>query len=306
MASSAAPAPRPAAIWVQATRPLYLPTSVVPALVGGLVAIGVDGARWWLLPVALLAVLLLHAAVNVTNDVEDYARGVDTEEKMDNSRVFTTGLMEVGAGRRLYLSLYAAAFALGVLICLFQGPELLVIGLAGILGGYLYTAGPQPYKYLGLGDLLIIWLMGPLLTQGAYTAVTGDPFAAPAFWIGLFPGLLICAVLACNNLSDIETDRAAGVRTLAVRLGFRRARMLALAALAGAYLVIPVLWLTGLFGVWILLVLLTAPPAISIARQAMSARTSPDDALLMLAPQTAQLHLMSGLVLAVAVVLDRI
>ncbi len=294
------------AIWVQATRPLYLPTSVVPALVGGLVAVGVDGARWWLLPVALLAVLLLHAAVNVTNDVEDYARGVDTEEKMDNSRVFTTGLMEVGAGRRLYLSLYAAAFGLGVLICAFQGPELLVIGVAGVLGGYLYTAGPQPYKYLGLGDLLIVWLMGPLLTQGAYTAVTGDPFAAPAFWIGLFPGLLICAVLAFNNLSDIETDRAAGVRTLAVRLGFGRARMLALAALAGTYLVIPALWLTGLFGEWIMLVLLTAPIAIKIARQVMGARTSPDDALLTLAPQTAQLHLVSGVVLAVAVVLDRI
>ena len=294
------------ALWLRAARPRYLPTSVIPGLAGGLVAVGAPDARWALLPVALVALLLVHVGTNMCNDVEDAARGVDPPDKVDNSRVFNTGLLSVREGRRVYAAVFAAAFALGVAICLVQGPELLVIGLLGILGGWLYTGGPLPYKYLGLGDPLIVLLMGPLLTQGAYTAVTGDPFHAPAFWLGLAPGLLIAAVLAANNLSDIAGDRAAGVRTLAVRLGFRRARVLFLVALVAALLVPLGLWISGLFGPWILLPLVLAPLGAGRAAQALKAPRDGDPALLTLAPQCAQLHLAFATLLCVAVVLDRV
>ena len=297
--------PSRVALWVRATRPMYLPTSVIPGLAGALVAIGSPDADWWLLPVALLALLLVHAATDVCNDVEDAARGIDSPDKMDNSRVFSTGLLSLREGRALYAALFAAGFALGVAICVVQGPGLLVIGVAGILGGWLYTGGPRPYKYDGLGDPAIVWLMGPLLTQGAYTAVTGDVFHAPAFWLGLAPGLLIASVLAANNASDIEGDRAAGVRTLAVRIGFRRARALFLAALAGAFLTLPVLWATGLFGAWILLPLVTAPIAIARARQALAADAAGDARLVTLAPGVAQLHLLFCTLLCAGVLLDR-
>lgn len=293
------------ALWIRATRPLYLPTSLIPALAGGLVAVGVSGAEWGLLPVALVAVLLVHAATDACNDVEDAAHGVDPPDKMDNSRVFSTGLLSIREGRWLYAALFAAAFVLGLAICAVQGPALLPIGLAGILGGWLYTGGPRPYKYDGLGDPAIVWLMGPLLTQGAYTAVTGDAFSAPAFWLGLAPGLLITAVLAANNASDIEEDRAAGVRTLAVRIGFPRARALFLCALAGAFLAPVLLWASGLFGPWILTPLLTAPLAVARARQALGAATAGDDRLRTLAPGVAQLHLLFSVLLCAGVLLDR-
>lgn len=301
-----APAPSRLALWVRATRPLYLPTSVVPGLAGALVAIGVEGADWWLLPVALLALLLVHAATDVCNDVEDAAHGVDSPDKMDNSQVFSRGLLSIGEGRRLYGALFGAAFLLGLAICGVQGPELLAIGVVGILGGWLYTGGPRPYKYDGLGDPAIVLLMGPLLTQGAYTAVTGDAFHAPAFWLGLAPGLLIAGVLAANNASDIEGDREAGVRTLAVRVGFRPARMLFLVMLAGAFATPIALWVSGLFGAWILLPLLLTPLAVGRARQALAARRSGDEALLTLAPRTAQLHLLFCVLLCAGVVLDRL
>ena len=258
-----APAPGRLTLWFRATRPLYLPTSLLPGLAGGLVAVGNGDADWWLLPVALVALALVHAATDVCNDLEDAARGVDSPDKMDNSRVFSTGLLSTGEGRRLYAGLFAAAFALGIFLCLVQTPALLVIGVVGILGGWLYTGGPRPYKYDGLGDPLIVLLMGPLVTQGAYTAVTGDPFYAPAFWLGVAPGLLIAAVLAGNNLSDIDDDRRAGVRTMAVKLGFPRARALYLFALAGAMATPVVLWAAGLFGPWILLVLVLLPLAVA-------------------------------------------
>jgi 1,4-dihydroxy-2-naphthoate polyprenyltransferase len=252
-----------------------------------------------------VALLLVHAATDVCNEVEDAARGVDAPDKMDNSRVFSAGLLSVREGRLLYAAMFAAAFVLGVVICLVQGPALLVIGVIGILGGWLYTGGPRPYKYDGLGDSAIVLLMGPLLTQGAYTAVTGDAFHAAAFWVGLGPGLLIAAVLAGNNLSDIEGDRAAGVRTLAVRLGFTRARVLYLVALTGAFAVPIVLWASGLFGPWIVVPLALAPLGAGRARQALRARGSGDEGLLTLAPGTAQLHILFSLLLCAAVVLDR-
>ncbi|MDX6728381.1 MAG: 1,4-dihydroxy-2-naphthoate polyprenyltransferase [Baekduia sp.] len=294
------------ALWLRASRPLYLPTSLVPALAGALVAVGHDGADWWLLPVALIALVLLHAATNVCNEVEDAAHGVDSPDKMDNSGVFCRGQLSIREGRLLYGGLFAAAFLIGVGLSLLQGLALLVIGIVGILGGWLYTGGPRPYKYDGLGDPLIVLLMGPLLTLGAYTAITGDGFSAPAFWLGLAPGLLIAAVLSGNNAADIEGDRAAGVRTLAVRVGFRRARVLYLLNLAGAFLAPVGLFAFGLFGPWILLPVALAPLALGRVQQALGARASGDEALVTLAPQTAQLHLLFSLLLCVGVVLDRI
>jgi 1,4-dihydroxy-2-naphthoate octaprenyltransferase len=300
----AVPTARPT-LWLRATRPLYLPTSLLPALAGALVAIGHD-AEWALLPVALVALLLLHAATNVCNEVEDAAHGVDSPDKMDNSGVFCRGLLSVGEGRRLYAGLFAAAFVIGVGISLVQGVTLLVIGLLGILGGWLYTGGPRPYKYDGLGDPLIILLMGPLLTQGAYTAVTGDGFHAPAFWLGLGPGLLIAAVLSGNNAADIEGDRAAGVRTLAVRVGFQRARLLYIINLVGAFLVPPALFAASLFEAWILLPLLLLPSVLARIRQVRGDATDDNAGLVTLAPQTAQIHLLFSLLLGAGIVLDRI
>jgi len=305
MEAAATPAtPGKLALAVRATRPLYLPTSVLPGIAGTMVALRADDVRWWLAPVAMLALLLVHAATDVTNEVEDFARGVDSEDKMDNSRVFTTGLMSIHEGRRIAAGGFALAFVLGVAICLIQGPALLAIGVVGILGGFLYTGGPRPLKFLGLGDAAIVFLMGPLLTQGAYTAVTGDGFAAAAFWLGFAPGLLITSVLEANNLSDIETDAAAGVRTLAVRVGFRRARALFLLSLTLTYATPLVLWAAGLFGAWILLPLLTAPLALGRAAQARAATASGDEGLLTLAPGTAQLHQLFCLLLIAGVVLD--
>jgi 1,4-dihydroxy-2-naphthoate polyprenyltransferase len=306
MGVAVTPPPRPFALAIRATRPLYLPTSVLPALAGALVAIGDSAADWWTLPLVLLATLLVHAGVNATNDVEDWARGVDSPDKMDNSRVFTSGLMSVTAGRRLYAGLFAAALAIGLVLCALQTWWLLAYGLAGILGGWLYTGGPRPYKYDGLGDPAIVWLMGPLLTEGAYTAVTGDAFHAPAFWVGLFPGLLITAVLEANNLSDIEGDRAAGVRTLAVRVGFARARRLLLATFAATFLVLPILVLAGLFSAWVLLPLLLLPLAAPVAAAARAAGAGGDERLVTLAPRLAQLHLLGCLLLCAGIVLDRI
>ncbi|HEX5910123.1 MAG TPA: 1,4-dihydroxy-2-naphthoate octaprenyltransferase [Thermoleophilaceae bacterium] len=294
-----------AGLALQATRPLYIPTSLIPGLAGLAVAIHAPGVTWWLAPVALLALVLVHAGTNVINDVEDFQRGVDTEDKMDNSRVFNTGLMSLADGRRLAVGLFAAGLALGVVIAAVQGPLILAFGVVGAGVGYGYSAGPRPLKYAGLGDVAIVPVMGPLITQGVYTSVTGDAFHAAAFWLGLGPGLLIGAVLAANNLSDIPGDRAAGVRTLAVRLGFSRARAGYLALLALPYATVAALVAAGLFGWPLLVALLTVPLAVQRGAQALAAPGEGDQGLVTLAPGTAQLHLLFSLLLVAGVVIDR-
>ncbi len=299
-------APSRAAIIFRATRPQYIPTSVVPALAGALAAIGIAEANWAVLPLALLALLCVHAGTDVINDTEDAARGVDSPDKIDNSRVFTTGLMSITGGRRLALAFFAAAFALGLVMVAIQGPALLLVGVIGIVGGYGYSAGPRPLKFAGLGEASIIFLMGPLMTQGAYTAVTGDPFHAPAFWIGFAPGLLIAATVSGNNLSDIPGDRAAGVRTLAVRLGFDNARILYLGLLTLTYATPVIVWLAGLFDAPILLPLLTLPLATGRIEQVRTAREEGSESLASLPLRTAQLHLLFSVLLVAGVVLSRI
>jgi 1,4-dihydroxy-2-naphthoate octaprenyltransferase len=290
----------------QATRPLYIPTSLLPGFIGIAAAINARGARWWLAPIAIIALGLAHAGVNCVNDVEDFARGVDPEDKLNNSKVFTAGLMSVHDGRVLGRGLFLASFALGVFIAIFQGWVLFIIGVVGLIVGYGYTAGPRPLKYEGLGEVAIIPVMGPLITQGAYTAVTGHGFAAAPFWIGFAPGLLIAAVLAANNLADIPGDRTAGVRTLAVRLGFPRARVIYLSALGLAYVVPVAAWAAGLFGVFILLPLLTLALVAGQMRQAAAVSAEGDERLLPLVPGAAQVHGLVCVLLIVGIVLDRV
>jgi 1,4-dihydroxy-2-naphthoate octaprenyltransferase len=292
-------------LWLQATRPLALLSSLLPCLAGGLVAVRSGQATWWLLGVALVAMLFLHAGVNSSNDVEDAARGVDGPDKLRNSRVFNTGRLSTREGRRLYGACFGVAFILGLVICAMQGPVLLIIGLTGILGGLLYTSGPWPYKYAGFGEPAIVLLMGPFITQGSYTAVTGDGFAAAAFWLGAGPGLLIASVLSANNIEDIEGDEAAGLRTVPVRLGFDRARSLYAITLL---LVIPAqftLWLTGLFDAWILLPLLIVPLLVTRIQETRRAAAPGDAALDELTARTGQVHVLFSVLLCVAVVLAR-
>ena len=293
-------------MWWAALRAPSLPTSVVPAAAGGLAALGSAHPRWWLMAVALVALLFVHAGTNISNDVEDASRGVDPPDKVRrNSGVFNTGRMSIAEGRRLYGTCFAVGMALGALICAVQGPALLVIGLVGVFGGLLYTAGPAPYKYAGLGEAAIVFLMGPLMTQGVFTAVTGTAFAARGFWVGIGPGLLIACVLMSNNLDDLEDDRAAGARTLAVRIGFARGRTVYAAMMLAVIPAQILLWVTGVFDAWILLPLLAAGLLLARAREVLAMRSAEDPGLETLTPRTGQVHLVFALLLCLSVVLAR-
>lgn len=300
------PAPGRVAAYARAARLPYLSASVIPTGLGLAAAIGDADAVWWAAPLALVAAMLVHTGTNVVNGVVDYERGVDTVDMEGDARAFVDGELTAAQGRAFYRLCFLGSILLGLALVAITGPALLLVGTVGVLGGWAYTGGPWPYKYHALGDVLIVPLMGPLMSLGGFTAITGELWDADAFLLGLVPGLLIGAVISGNNLADIEEDRGAGVRTVAGVVGFTWARRIYLALLALGLLAVPALVLAGVAGPPALVALAAVPLAWRRAMLARAATGPGDPRLAPLAPLTALVHLVAGTLLLVAEVAYRL
>ncbi len=224
-------------IWWEAARPKTLPAAAAPVMMGSAMAFH-DGHFY--LPAALAALLgalLIQVGTNFANDYFDHKKGADTGERLGPRRATQAGLVTPGKMKRAFSLAFAAAFAVGLYLILRGGWPVLLIGLFSILFGILYTGGPYPLGYNGLGDIFVLIFFGPVAVGGTYyvQALTVTPVVLAA---GLAPGLISMALLTINNLRDISTDVKAGKRTLAVRFGDRFARMEYLVSI-GAAVVVP-------------------------------------------------------------------
>jgi 1,4-dihydroxy-2-naphthoate octaprenyltransferase len=223
---------------------------------------------------ALVASVFIQIGTNLSNDYSDARRGADSDDRLGPVRVTAGGLVPP---RRVLTWTYAAfgvAVAAGLYLTALVGIELLVVGLVSILAGVLYTGGPRPYGYAGLGELFVFLFFGLVAVSGSYYVqverVTGE-----ALTLSLPVGLLAAAILVVNNIRDADTDRRAGKRTLAVKLGRRRARMLFEAMLALAFAVPVLVWIAGGLSAWLLLALLALPVAVPLARTVATRRDGP-------------------------------
>jgi 1,4-dihydroxy-2-naphthoate octaprenyltransferase len=245
-------------IWLMAARPRTLPAAIAPVLVGTAAAVQWAGhlPRWGAFIAALIGSIFIQIGTNLANDYSDARRGADTEDRLGPVRVTAGGLMPP---RRVLVGTYVAfgvAVAAGLYLAAVSGWELLVVGAASILAGVLYTGGPRPYGYEGLGELFVFLFFGVVAVAGSYFVQT-EGLRWEAVALGVPVGLLAAAILVVNNVRDIDTDRRAGKRTLAVKLGRDRARMLFVAMVALAFLV-PVLLVPAL-SAWLLLPLAALP-----------------------------------------------
>jgi 1,4-dihydroxy-2-naphthoate polyprenyltransferase len=286
--------------WFLAIRPKTLPAAVTPVIVGTAVA---AGASVFHLPSAVAAfavALLLQIAANLANDVFDFRRGADTEERLGPVRVTQSGLIQP----RQVLIATAFTLALAMIVGLYLvtrgGWPILVAGLAAIVSALAYTGGPRPIGYHGLGEVFVFIFFGLVAVGGTFYVQAGE-LSRLALGSAIPVGCLATAILVVNNLRDIETDRVAGKRTVAVRLG-RERTVLEYALLLGvAYLAPVVLWLAGLLGIWGLLPLLTLPLAV---RQAMAVARTTGRALNPLLGGTARLQLLFGICFAAGIMLS--
>jgi 1,4-dihydroxy-2-naphthoate octaprenyltransferase len=254
-----------------AARPRTLPAAVAPVLVGTALAATEGTFKPLSFLAALVGALFIQIGTNLSNDYSDARRGADTEDRLGPVRVTAGGLVPP---RQVLVATWVAfglAVLAGTYLIATAGWELLLVGAASILAGVLYTGGPRPYGYEGLGEVFVFLFFGVVAVAGSYYAQTED-LAWEAFVLAVPVGLIASAILVVNNTRDLETDRRAGKRTLAVRMGRARSRVLYAAMLLGAFLVAPLPWLLGSLSAWLLLSWLAAPPAVA-AVQIVRTRT---------------------------------
>jgi 1,4-dihydroxy-2-naphthoate octaprenyltransferase len=246
-----------------AARPRTLPAAIAPVLVGTSLA-GSEGTfRALPFVAALIGSVFIQIGTNLSNDYSDARRGADTEDRLGPVRVTAGGLMPP---RRVLVGTYVAfgvAVAAGLYLAAVAGWQLLVVGGASILAGVLYTGGPRPYGYEGLGELFVFTFFGLVAVAGSYF-VQVEHLRWEAVALGVPVGLLAAAILVVNNVRDVDTDRRAGKRTLAVKLGRERARSLFVTMVVLAFAV-PLLLIPAL-SAWLLLPLAAAPQVPPLVR----------------------------------------
>ena len=252
-------------IWVMAARLRTLPAAIAPVLVGTSLALGAGHFEALAFVAALLGAMFIQVGTNLSNDYSDARRGADTEDRLGPVRVTAGGLVPPGQVLIATYVTFGLACACGIYLVAVAGWELLAVGAASILAGVLYTGGPRPYGYEGLGELFVFLFFGIVAVVGSYF-VQVQQLPWQAFVCAVPVGLLASAILVVNNVRDLETDRRAGKRTLAVRLGRERTRMLYTAMVAGAFVCAPLSWVLGSMTAWLLLPWLTIPLALALIR----------------------------------------
>jgi len=223
-------------IWLMAARPRTLPAAIVPVLVGTTAAFYASGGeiRWGAFAAALVGSVLIQVGTNLANDYSDARRGADTVDRLGPVRITAEGLV---APRRVLFATwlaFALAVAAGIYLATVAGAMILAVGAASILAGVLYTGGPRPYGYAGLGELFVFLFFGLVAVNGSYFVQLERLDWLP-LGLSVAVGCLATAILVVNNVRDIDTDRRVGKRTLAVRLGRERTRRLYLGLIAASY-----------------------------------------------------------------------
>lgn len=280
--------------WLVAARPPTLLASVAPVLVGSGLAAGQGVFRWDAFIVLLVSAVLLNVAVNLANDASDHARGADTEERIGPPRAVASGLLtsrQVWTGTAVVL---AVAGAGGAYLAMISGPLILAIGAVAILAALAYTGGPWPYGYHGLGELFVFIFFGLAAVAGGRYAHDAT-IPAEAWLLAIPVGFLVTAILVVNNIRDLDTDRAAGKRTLAVIMGRARTRALYAGLVLGAFVAVGLFAALDLIPQGSLIALAALPLAPFPVRTVATTTAGP--ALIKALKATAVLHFLVGALL---------
>jgi 1,4-dihydroxy-2-naphthoate octaprenyltransferase len=229
--------------WIAGARQRTLPAAIVPVLVGTACAVGVTGAGrgivWWRAIAALLAAVFIQVGTNFANDYSDGKRGTDDPgQRVGPPRLVGWGLASPEAVKRAAIGSFALAGVAGLALAIAVDWRLVFVGAASFAAGWLYTGGPKPYGYAGFGELFVFLFFGVVATVGS-TYVQTERITGLSLAASIPVGLLATALLVTNNLRDIPSDTQVGKRTLAVRLGDHRTRILYVALIVGAFVAVP-------------------------------------------------------------------
>ena len=279
--------------WILGARPRTLPAAIAPVVVASTLA-GSD-FNWFRAALALKVGVWLQIGVNYANDYSDGVKGTD-ENRVGPTRLVASGLASAKAVKNAAFISFAIASVAGLWLSLLTSPLLILIGILAIAAAWGYTGGKNPYGYSGLGEVSVFTFFGLVATMGTYYVQT-ESVTALSFIVAIPMGALSCAILAVNNIRDRAQDELVGKRTLAVRLGDRKARhlyvsLLVLAHVAALATLIPTAMLT----------LLVAPMSFSISKLVLSDVSGKE--LIPALGRTGKLQLIFAILFAVALAIQ--
>ncbi len=205
-------------IWIEAARPKTLPAAFAPVLIGFTIAVKNGEQHYITAILTLIAALLIQIMTNLVNDYADFKKGKDTDKRIGPVRVTQKGLV---SPKEMIISIIlniVLIVIVSIYLVIRGGIPILIIGILSIGAGILYTAGPKPLGYMGLGDIFVFVFFGPVATAGTYY-VQSLHFNLTSFFAGFGPGLLSVAILVINNIRDRECDEDTGKDTLIVMFG---------------------------------------------------------------------------------------
>lgn len=287
--------PEPLHSWFMATRPFSFTASIIPVLLGTLLAAHDGDIDATLLALVFVASVMVHAGSNLVNDYFDYVKGADKPAALGRGGYIQRGIIAPRSILLFGLGLFGVATAIGLVIVTIVGWPVLLFALPSLAAAYFYTGGPKPLGYVALGEATVFLFMGPMIVVGSYYVQTRE-LSWPAVLLSIPVGLLVTAILQANNIRDITDDTEAGKRTLATYIGRRWANREYVLLLFSAYLVLALIAVGGAIPAGALVVFLTLPRAIEVARIVLERDEA--RALNTALRQTAGIHLQFGLLLS--------
>jgi len=279
--------------WVIGARPRTLPAAVAPVLV----ATALAGNSASLLPalLALIVSLSLQVGVNYANDYSDGIRGTDAN-RVGPTRITASGLATPASVKAAAFIAFGIGAVAGLALAVMTSWWLIAVGVASILAAWGYTGGKNPYGYLGLGELFVFIFFGVVATVGTFYVQT-ETITLDSILASIPMGTFACALLAINNIRDRALDEPAGKKTLAVRLGDRKARYFFAALIVLGYVAA-----LSIGSFWIMLTLLTAPVALGLVRGVLGDVQGRE--LIPYLAKTGKLQLLFAIVFSVSLVLS--
>jgi len=247
-------------LWLRAVRPFSFTGSVIPVTLGAMLAMKQERFQFGYFVLSVIAIVLLHAAVNLLSDHDDYENKVDTKDSYGSSGVILENLLSSRQVRNGGIICLVAGCLMGIFLSYERGLMVLMLGFTGAIAGYSYTGRPLKLKYKGLGAPLVFLLFGPLMVIGSYY-VQMQYISAEAFYISIPVGLLTTAILHANDIRDIFHDKKAGIKTLSILVGIYNSKTIYYAMLLLSYISIIIMCIFKVLPLWSLLCLLTLPTA---------------------------------------------
>lgn len=287
--------------WIKVARLWSLTAAIIPVTLGASLSWSQGRANWSGFWITLLAGACIQAGVNVFNSYDDYRNGVDSKKRTygPSSSPVIRGTLSLTALRWAGLGLFAFSSALGLYLAATCGWPVLLYGILGVIGGYCYTGGNWPYKYHGLGLVLVFWLMGPLMVVPSYFIQSGEQSLLP--WLASLPiGFVVMAIMQANDIRDVEDDRYAGIKTLATVLGRRKSIWLYEGMWLAAYAT--QIWaITQGYLPWTTVATVALWPSLGRGHCSYSKAEIAKSDLLMLVRLTAKWHFLYGALMAAGV-----